>query len=143
VLIDRQVEAVQRMLASPAFSVFRREQLNLHTRRLRDMLGPLLNSGCPRQQAGQELGAVAVTAWDLAVKMHASHLTFQVYFPETTAKFSSATMIATNSQTDPLKLQIQQARLKLVVTPVITMRDDRGTTIKVKNLHVATVMLVE
>lgn len=142
-LIDRQVEAVQSMLASPAFSVFRRDQLNLHTRRLRDMLGPLLNSGCPRQQAGQELGVVAVTAWDLAVKMHTSHLTFQVYFPETTAKFSSSTMVATNSQADPLKLQIQQARLKLVVTPVITMRDDRGTTIKVKNLHVATVMLLE
>jgi hypothetical protein len=142
-LIDRQVEAVQSITNSHIFGNFRQEQINLHTKRLRDMLGPLLNRGCPRSQAGKDLGLIAVTAWDLSVKMHTSHLTFQVYFPETAAKFSSATMLPTNSTVDPLKLQLQQARLSLVITPVITMRDDRGTTIKAKNLHMASVLLQE
>lgn len=106
------------------------------------MLGPLLNRGCPRADAGKELGIIAVASWDLAIKMYTSHLSFQVYFPETTAKFSSATMVATEARADSFKLQLRQARLKLVVTPVITMRDDRGTTIKAKNLHMATVLIM-
>lgn len=142
ILIDRQSEAVQSIVDSPRFNNFRNEQLNLHTKRLRDLLGPLLNTECARSQAGKELGTITVTAWDLSVKMYTSHLSFQVYFPDTTAKFNAATMVATDTDQDPVKLQIQQARLKLVITPVITMRDDRGTTIKVKNLRMANVVLM-
>jgi hypothetical protein len=128
------------LVESPNFGTYRQEQLKFHTKRLRDILGPLLNADCARAQAGKELGTIAVTAWDLSVKMYTSQLTFQIYFPETTAKFSAATMVARDSEVEPLKLQIQQVRLKLVVTPVITMRDDRGTTIRAKNLHMSNVL---
>jgi hypothetical protein len=100
------------------------------------MLGPMLNDGAPRSQAGKDLGAIAVTAWELSVKMWTAHITFQVYFPETAGKFSQASMIAKDQPSvDSIQLQVQQTRLKLVITPVITLRDDRGTTIIVKNLH--------
>lgn len=98
------------------------------------MVGPLLNADCARALAGQELGNIVITAWELAVKMTTSHITFQVYFPETCNKFSAATMTAKNSTTNPLTLQVYQARLKLVITPVITLRDDRGTTIIAKSV---------
>jgi hypothetical protein len=105
------------------------------------MLGPLLNPGCVRAEAGRDLGALVIKAWELSVKMYTSHLTFQVYFPVTAAKFMAATMITKDRPgVDAMHLQIKQTRLKLVITPVITLRDDRGTTIKAKNLHLSTVL---
>jgi hypothetical protein len=105
------------------------------------MLGPLLNQGSVRAEAGRDLGAITIKAWELSVKMFTSHLTFQVYFPETATKFNAATMIAKDQpRVDPMHLQVKQTRLKLVITPVITLRDDRGTTIKAKNLHFSSVL---
>ena len=60
---------------------------------------------------------------------------------ETASKFNAATMISKDQpNVDAMQLQIHQTRLKLVITPVVTMRDDRGTTIKAKNLHHSTVL---
>jgi hypothetical protein len=108
------------------------------------MLGPMLNDNVERASAGKDLGAIAVHSWDLSVKMHTERLTFQIYFPETASKFTAATMKAKdNIRADPMQLQIQQTRLKLVITPVITMRDDRGTTIKAKSIHSSNVLLMK
>jgi hypothetical protein len=105
------------------------------------MLGPLLNVGASRSDAGKGLGAIAVAAWDLSVKMHTSCRSFQVYFPETSSRFTPAIMVAKEARVD--LLHMRQARLMLVITPVITMRDDRGTTIVTKNLHMSNVLIME
>lgn len=141
-MVDQQARAIQGIVSSPNYSQYRAKKLNFHTKNLRDMIGPLLNSDAARADAGQELGGIVITAWDLTVKMTTSHLTFQVYFPETCTKFTAATMHAKDTNIDPLQLQIRQARLKLVVTPVITMRDDRGTTIMAKGILPAEVLLM-
>ena len=123
---------------------FRADQLSAHTKALRDMLGPLLDDGVVRASAGVALGAITVLAWELSCKMHSAGLTFQIYFPETNGKFSAATMKPKDmTNNDPVQLQIEQIRLKLVITPVITMRDDRGTTILAKAIHSATVLLMK
>jgi hypothetical protein len=101
----------------------------------------MLDNNSLRSVAGGELGVIIVKAWDISVSMNSSNLTFQVYFPETAQKFSAATMISKDKHyADPISLQVKQVRLKLVITPVVTMRDDRGTTIRAKNLHRATVL---
>ena len=130
------------MKVSPRFNVFRHDQLTLHSKRLRDMLGPLLSKGCSRTQSCAAILAITTTAWELSFKMHTSHLSFKIFFPETTAKFNSDSMIALGTTEDPHQLQCQQTRLNLVVTPVITLRDDRGTTIKVKNVCKADVLIL-
>lgn len=106
------------------------------------MLGPLLNVNTVRSVAGTDLGNIVITAWELGVKMTTSEVTFQVYFPETCDKFSAATMIAKGNEFDGLRLQVKQARLKLVITPVVTMRDDRGTTIIAKSILSSEVLLM-
>ena len=132
---------MQAIVASPGYQDFRTLKLTHHTKRLRDMLGPLLNVTASRTEAGRDLGAITIKCWELSVDMHTSHLTFQVYFPETNSKFNAATMKAKDQpMADPVKLQVNQTRLKLVITPVVTMRDDRGTTIKAKNLHPSSVL---
>lgn len=141
--IDQGAKAVQSVVAARDYPSFRAEQLNVHTKALRDILGPMLNDEVIRSEAGRDLGAIAVHSWELSVKMHTQGLTFQIYFPETASKFTAATMTPKDrTNADPMQLQIQQIRLKLVITPVITMRDDKGTTIKAKALHSSNVLLM-
>lgn len=141
--IDKGSGAVQSVVAANDYQNFRAGQLNDHTKELRDILGPMLNDGVARSEAGKDLGAIAVHSWELSVKMHSAGLTFQIYFPETASKFTAATMKSKDRPyTDPMQLQVQQIRLKLVITPVITMRDDKGTTIKAKAVHSANVLLM-
>ena len=121
--------------------MYRTNRLAHHTKQLRNILGPMLNDSSDRSLAGKDLGIIAVKAWDLATKMHSSGLTFHIIFPETASKFNASSMIAKDQPTTKgMELQIRQTRLKLVITPVITIRDDRGTTLIAKNIHQSTVL---
>ncbi|XMA15756.1 hypothetical protein WAI453_008547 [Rhynchosporium graminicola] len=143
-LIDRRAKAIQLAVSSPRWESYRNEQLSIHSRQLRDILGPMLDDKADRSKAGKDLGYIALKAWDISEHMNTSQLTFQVSFPETAGKFVAATMISKDDgHIHPMALQLSQARLKLIITPVITMRDDRGTTIKAKNLHFATVLTMK
>ena len=140
-LIDRRARAIQYAVSSPNWGVYRLDGIKRHGQQLRDILGPMLNDGANRSQAGGDLGTIAHEAWDVSQALNTAQVTFQVYFPETASKFTASTMIAKDKMDrNPMSLQIAHTRLKLVITPVITMRDDRGTTIKAKNLHYATVL---
>lgn len=67
--------------------------------------------------------------------------TINFFFPDTGGKFSAASMICRNDPAkDPLAIQQKQMRLSLVVTPVITARDDRGNKIVASTLHKALVL---
>jgi hypothetical protein len=101
----------------------------------------MLNDNVDRTTAGKDLGVIAVKAWDLSAKMNSSGLTFQIIFPETASKYNASSMIAKDQAPGRgMDLQIKQTRLKLVITPVITIRDDRGTTLIAKNIHQSTVL---
>lgn len=107
------------------------------------MLGPMLNAGSDRVTAGRDLGTLAIRVWDQSAKNNSAPYTFQTYFPDTNSKFSAGSMIARDRpNVDPTQLQIKQVRVKLVITPVVTLRNDCGTTIKAKSLHFATVLLM-
>ncbi|KAH8812024.1 hypothetical protein F5884DRAFT_299510 [Xylogone sp. PMI_703] len=140
-VINRQSKLIQKIVVSANYSTFRARQLSHHSKRLRDLLGTLLNAGTNRGQAGKDLGAIVVVAWDLAVEMFSSQLSFQIYFPPTTL-FMANNMVARNSSiTDPYQLQLKQTELKLVITPVITVRDCRSATVRTKNLHYSHVLI--
>ncbi|KAJ5050631.1 uncharacterized protein L3040_002507 [Drepanopeziza brunnea f. sp. 'multigermtubi'] len=140
-LVDQRAAIIQRVVKGPTWDLFRKSQLATHSKALREILGPMLDNNSLRSVAGGDLGAIIIKAWEISVSINSSKLTFQVYFPETAQKFSAATMISKDKHyVDPMTLQIKQVRLKLVITPVVTMRDDRGTTIRAKNLHRANVL---
>jgi len=139
--IDKVVGVVQKITSSPDYDQFCSDRISHHSKRLRDILSPLLNQEASREDAGRDLGAIVIQAWETTVKMWSSRLQFQINFPEAGAKFVAASMIAKDQRgVDPMQLQIRQARIKLAVTPVVTMRDDRGTTIKAKNFHLSSVL---
>lgn len=121
---------------SEPYDAWRSSQLLTHTKRLREMLGPLLNRHSDRAAAGKDIGCLAIAAWDQTAKMFSMPFTFQIFFPETNSKFTAANMNARDKVNfDPMSLQVKQTRLKLVITPVVTLRDDRGKTIKAKSLQ--------
>lgn len=140
-IIDRYSKTVEEIATHERFEAFRTLRLGVHVTRLRDMVGPLLNLHTVRVDAGKELGVIVKMVWDLTVATYSSYLSLQVYYPETSQKFNAASMVAKDqAHADPMTLQLSQLRLKLVITPVVTMRDDRGTTIRAKNLHKASVL---
>lgn len=143
-LIDRRAQAIASIQNHHDYTEWRLTQLTFHTTQLRKLLSLVTNPGVDPREAGGHLATMAIRFWEQSAKMHSSPLTFQVYFPETGSKFNSSSMIAKDRPgTNPMQLQIKQVRVKLVITPVITLRDDRGTTIKAKNLHHATCLLMQ
>ncbi|KAE8451495.1 hypothetical protein EG329_003568 [Mollisiaceae sp. DMI_Dod_QoI] len=140
-LVDQRANTVKTIVNHVNYMSWRSSQLHYHAKQLREILEPVLNTHCDRSEAGKALGVLVIRAWDHSAKMFGAPLTFQVYFPETNSKFSATSMFAKDQpHADQMQLQIRQTRLKLVITPVVTLRDDRGTTIKAKNLHLATVL---
>jgi hypothetical protein len=104
-------------------------------------LGPVLNTAAKRADAGKDLSAIAARAFDLSAKMYTSGWTFLVVMPETGCRFLHPSMVQRNSKESPLNLHIQQVRVKLVVTPSITMRDDHMMTIRTKTIESSNVLI--
>jgi hypothetical protein len=125
----------------PSFAAYQSMRITFHSTKLRGILGPLLNTHAVRNTAGVDLGRIVKRVWDLSVSIYTSFMTFQIYFPETNSKFNAATMYAKDQPgEDQTQLQFNQLRLKLVITPVITLRDDSTTSIRTQNLHKAVVL---
>ncbi|KAF7862873.1 uncharacterized protein EAF02_010422 [Botrytis sinoallii] len=143
-LVAEQSAVVKSVVNSPDFAKFRNDSLTNHTKHLRDILGPLMNEGTSKSKAGTDLGAIIIASMDLCCRMWTAKLSFQVIFPELLGnKFTAGTMIAKDHPRDnPYQLQTKQKRLKLVMTPSITMRDDNSITIIAKSLHKASVLLM-
>jgi hypothetical protein len=140
-MVDQKCQVIKSIIGAEDYLAYRSHQIGRHTKALRDRLGPMLNDKVDRTVAGRDLGVIARKAWDLSAKMHSSGLTFQIIFPETAAKFNASSMIAKDQPPGrSMELQLRQSRLKLVITPVVTMRDDRSTTIIAKNIHQSTVL---
>lgn len=140
-LIAARTHAIQCIVESETYLAFRSHTLSMHTKALRAKLGPLLNVGVVRAEAGKALGVIAVKAWDLTAKMYTSNYTFLFNFPACGSKFLHPSMECDdpNVLETALQLHIRQAKIKLAIKPIITMRNDRHETItakKVQNGHV-------
>ena len=140
-VISDQAKAIQMVVDSPDYAMFRSHQISNHTKCFRSMLRPLLDVNSSRAEAGTDLGAIVVLAWDTSADMYTSGLSFEVSFPETTSIFNAATMFVRDRfHVDPMVLQALKTPIKLVITPSITLRDDRGATPRNRSLHKSMVL---
>ncbi|KAK3371591.1 hypothetical protein B0T24DRAFT_578910 [Lasiosphaeria ovina] len=144
-LIDRQAELVQSMTVHAKWPSFRQYKVNDHFQKLKKMMGPLVCARPGRnmhQEAFYDLHSVTTSAWDLSAKLVLSRLTFNYVWNDTGAKFSDESHVAIENKENPVILQIKQARIKLAVTPIITMRDDRGLAVMPKCLSKSEVLIM-
>jgi hypothetical protein len=143
-VIDDQRKIVQSVVDASDYKKFEGKQIEYHSKELRKYIGPLLDVGNNQHRCASDIDGIVRTAWSLSIKMNASKSQFRVIYPDTGSKFIAATMVPKNFlEETPMSLQLQQIRLKLVISPCITMREDRVTTIVAKNLVSATVLLMK
>lgn len=129
-----------------AFPAYRTFFLGAHTAKLRSRLGPLLDVGVQRADAGRDIGSIVVKAYDLSAKMYCSYKTFVTFFPDCGVRFLDSSMVCRDPQIpedNTLALQIQQMRVKVAMSPVITIRDDRVRSIEVKGVQEAHVITMK
>ncbi|KAH8906594.1 hypothetical protein BR93DRAFT_625000 [Coniochaeta sp. PMI_546] len=127
-ITDQISATIGRMLAEPAFNDYRARRISYHQQRLKTIVGPLMDPTASRTDAGFDLHAVASTALQVSALMFQSRLNFEFTWSLTCSKFSVDFHVPKDAPADPLMLQAKQYRLKLVVTPAILFRDERGVS---------------
>ncbi|KAK0705346.1 hypothetical protein B0H67DRAFT_557968 [Lasiosphaeris hirsuta] len=131
-LLDRRAALVTNMMDGHRWAAFRQFKVNDHYQKLRKVIGPLIPNPPMvdgRTDAFYDLFSITEMAWELSAKLWLSRLSFSYVWNDTYAKFSMDSHTALNSSTDELVLQAKQHRVKLAVTPGITMRNDMGMNI--------------
>jgi len=133
-IIDQISTVIGQMLANPSFTEYRARRISFHQQRLKTIVGPLMDPDASRTDAGFDLHAVASTALQVSALLFQSRLSFEFSWSVTCSKFSIDFHVPKDPPVDPLMLQQRQYRLKLVVTPSILFRDDRGVSVNPKRI---------
>ena len=107
------------------------------------MLGPLMSQYANLEEAHRDMRAMVGKAWSLSAKTLTSRLAFEYRFPDAGCRFSLPSMIAVAPNIDGYILQAEHWRVQLVVTPVITVRNDNGNTLSVDVANLAEVLLMK
>lgn len=125
-IVDQIAVVINTILMDSEFPAFRQRKENFHHQRLKTIAGPLMDMSASRSDAGYDLHNIAATALQTSANIFQSRLNLQFAWNTTCSKFSVEAHTAKETTIDPVTLQMKQWRLKLVITPSITIRDDRG-----------------
>ncbi|RBQ70741.1 hypothetical protein VDGD_04039 [Verticillium dahliae] len=136
-------EIVNSILDNERYEQYRESRIEYFATELQSMLGPLMNEFADLEQAGNDLRSVVGKAWSLSAKTLTSRMTFEYRFPEAGCRFSMQSMVAVAPSIDGYVLQAEHWRVQLVVTPVITVRNDNGSTLSVHVTNLAEVLLMK
>ncbi|KAL2020778.1 hypothetical protein VTK56DRAFT_7976 [Thermocarpiscus australiensis] len=144
-IIDRRVELVTEMSKGPKSLQFKNHKINYHHQQLKLMVAFFLprdkKANLP-DEAYYDLFAIVSSAWELSSKVLRSRLTFQFLWHDGNAKFVADVHEALNSDLGGRALQQAQYRLKLSVTPAITIRSDQNMTIATKQILKSRVLVM-
>lgn len=125
-IVMDHAKVIQFILESPQIDDFKRQTVAKHVDMLHDILRPMRNCVIEDDQARKALTIVVNAAWAITTKIWSSGMTLHYYFPETGSKFAFGTMRSLNyGETPSEQMQYQQYRIMLVVTPTLSLRDDR------------------
>ncbi|KAF7539927.1 hypothetical protein G7054_g1812 [Neopestalotiopsis clavispora] len=105
---------------------FRDRSVAKHVGMLMEILKPMRSCSIDDETARRALTVVINAAWTITTHVWTSGMTLHYYFPETGSKFAYGTMRSINYTDTPSdQMQYQQYRIMLVVTPTLSLRDDR------------------
>jgi hypothetical protein len=119
-------KVVQFIVEAPEAEVFKRRSVAKHVDMLHSILKPMRSCSIDDEQSRKGLTVVINAAWTITTRIWTSGMTLHYYFPETGSKFAYGTMRSINYTDTPSdQMQYQQYRIMLVVTPTLSLRDDR------------------
>ncbi|KAK7948597.1 uncharacterized protein PG986_009483 [Apiospora aurea] len=126
-LIEDHAKLIKHIIYSPEGNDFRDRSVTKHVNILSTILRPMRNCTTDDQAAQKALRIVINNAWTVTCKLWTSCMTAHFFFPETGSKFSNGQMRPMNHlEIPPEQLQYSQWRVMLVVSPTLSLRDDRN-----------------
>jgi hypothetical protein len=137
------VDVLNVIISSERYEAYRESRIEYFARELETMLSPLMNQFANLGEAFKDLRSMVGKAWSLSAKTLTSRLAFEYRFPEAGSRFTMQSMIAVAPNIDGFQLQAEHWRVQLVVTPVITVRNDNGNTLSVDVTNLAEVLLMK
>ncbi|KAI0601772.1 hypothetical protein F4775DRAFT_352439 [Biscogniauxia sp. FL1348] len=146
-VIEEHARLIQAMVKSEKMKHFRTRVVDRHASMLAHILEPLRSQDVTHEQALKSLRIMVAATWDISTKVWTGGMTLHYVFPDTGSKFAFGTMDALNGRQvarTPELLQFSQCRISLVVTPTLTLRDDRDRDyLKTFGIHRAEVLVMK
>ncbi|KAK0748545.1 hypothetical protein B0T21DRAFT_420581 [Apiosordaria backusii] len=139
----RLAELVKEIEASPQAASYRHRKIIDHNQVLRKMISPFIKMAKANQEPIlHDLFTVTQAAWELSSKLLKANCTFHYVFNDTGAKYSADVHMAVETFLKPEDLALKNYRVKLSITPIVTMRSDANLTIKASQILKAKVLVM-
>ncbi|KAI1494699.1 hypothetical protein F5X96DRAFT_693808 [Biscogniauxia mediterranea] len=146
-VIEEHARLIRAMVGSEKMKHFRTRVVDRHASMLAHILEPLRSQDVTHEQALKSLRIMVAATWDISTKVWTGGMTLHYVFPDTGSKYAFGTMDALNGRQvarTPELLQFSQCRISLVVTPTLTLRDDRDREyLKTFGIHRAEVLVMK
>ncbi|KAI1179842.1 hypothetical protein F4777DRAFT_599814 [Nemania sp. FL0916] len=127
-IINDHASVIQTIAGSEDIGEYRQVIVERHASMMDSILEPMRAQGASGTQARHSLRVMVGACWDISVKIWSSGRTLHYNFPECAARFVPDTMEALNQHhfaKSPGELVRGHCRVSLVVTPTMTLRDER------------------
>ena len=132
------------MSQSGTDSDFHKAKIEYITKLLMGSLESVLSTTADASEAFQRLEDVAHRGFDISAKLLTSRLTFDFRFPEIGSRFSAQSMTALwPTDMAPTDIQARHWRIAMVMTPVVTCRNDTGHNISAHSVTGAEVVCMQ
>lgn len=130
-IIEDHATLIRAISINPDVGEFRQRNIERHANMMAALFEPCRSRGIPPDAIVKSLKIMVAACWDISIKIWGSGKTLHYVFPECASKFSPGTMDALNGHhiaSSPEGLVNSQCRVSLVVTPTMTLRDDRDAS---------------
>ncbi|KAI0455077.1 hypothetical protein F5B21DRAFT_524036 [Xylaria acuta] len=146
-VIEDHAKLIKAIAMSREVSEFRKRTVDRHANIMSALLDPCRAQGTSVDVAHKSLRIMVAACWDISIKVWSSGKTLHYVFPECANKFSPGTMEALNGHhmaSSPEDLVTSQCRVSLVITPTMTLRDDRDAArMQCYAIHKAQVLVMK
>ncbi|KAI0205698.1 hypothetical protein F4808DRAFT_472332 [Astrocystis sublimbata] len=146
-IIEDHAKLIKAIAMSKEVSEFRKRTVDRHANIMSALLDPCRAQGTSVETAHKFLRIMVSACWDISIKVWSSGKTLHYVFPECANKFSPGTMEALNGHhmaASPEELVASQCRVSLVITPTMTLRDDRDAArMQCHAIHKAQVLVMK
>lgn len=124
-MVDSMAAVVETITTANKWRQNRQVKINHHVARIKTAVGHLLaNDSDSRRRIALQIWEIAEAAVELSASVYRSRLSFDYLFAETGSSFALGGHHALNSDLSPQTLAANQCRVKLAVTPRVTLRGE-------------------
>ncbi|KAI1474934.1 hypothetical protein F4774DRAFT_429419 [Daldinia eschscholtzii] len=127
-VIEEHARIVAHALKSSNIELFKKESIERHAHMMAIIMQPLRSISVTDKDAIKPLRVMVSATWEVSAKVWMSGMTLHYTFPECACKFAEGTMEPVNGGAlglSPSELQMTHTRVSFVVSPVLSVRDER------------------